>query len=112
MMYDEIYEVWRKESESEDLQVLPKDFYSKLAEYIRKGREERRMLDEKTAKAALLQAELDNVKKMISKLVQLRYEKILRKTLAGETVPKESLTEEEEEIYRHISMSAEVHRKI
>lgn len=108
-MYDELYEAWRteKEMESVEIQMLPKDFYVRLADYVRKMREESRMLDKKTTRAKLMEREFKNVKNLIKKLLQLRYEKILEIVKAGKPVPKDHLTEEEERLYAEIPLLAE-----
>lgn len=106
-MYDELYEAWKKEKENAELQRLSKKFYAKIADYMKKIREKRRMLDEKTTKAKLLKHEFENVKNMVKELVQLRYDKALKKSLARETVPREVLTKEEEKLYRDVLPLAE-----
>jgi len=98
-VYDELYEAWIKERENAEVQALPKDFFSRLAQYVKRLREESRMLDEKTTRGRLLAQESKNVKKLVEELIRLRYEKVLRRAMAGETVPKESLTEEEGQLY-------------
>jgi len=50
-MYDELYEVWKRELESSELEKLAPNFYSKIADYMRKLKEECRMLDKRTVKA-------------------------------------------------------------
>lgn len=95
-MYDELYEAWKRERANAEIQGLPRDFYARLAEYMKKSREESRMLDEKTIKAKLMRQEGKNVRKMVKALVQLRYRKILRKIMAEKTLLRELLTEEEE----------------
>ena len=97
-MYDELYEVWRKEKDNEEIQALPKKFYAEIADYIKKMREENRMLDKKTTKAKLLDRELKNVKIMVGELFQIRYRKLRRKALARETVARAVLTEEEKKL--------------
>jgi DNA replication initiation complex subunit (GINS family) len=97
-LYDEVYDAWKKEQETAKLQPLAKDFYARLAGYIKKIREETKMLDEKTAKARLIKHELRNARRLIKSLVQLRYEKIFRAATAGETISIEVLTEEEERL--------------
>jgi len=106
-MYDELYEAWRKEKENAEVQPLPKDFFDRLAQYVKRLREEGRMLDEKTTRARLLLRESKNVKKLCEELIQLRYEKVLRKVMAGETVVKEGLTNDEEKLFREIATSTE-----
>jgi len=106
-VYDELYEAWRREKENAEIQPLPKDFFGRLAQYVKKLREEGRMLDEKTTRARLLLHESKNVKKLCRELIQLRYEKVLRKVMAEETVVKEVLTDDEEKLWREIASSTE-----
>jgi DNA replication initiation complex subunit (GINS family) len=101
-LYDELYEVWKKEKETLDIQRLPKSFYAKIAAYIKGMKEENRMLDKKTTKAKLLDSEFGNAKILVNELLQCRYEKLLKKALARETVPKEALTEEEKKLYGEV----------
>jgi DNA replication factor GINS len=109
-MYDELYAAWKKEKENVEIQRLPKNFYAKIAEYVGKIREERRMLDKKTTKAKLLNREFKSVKNMAEELILLRYDKALKKSLARETVPKGVLIEEEETLYGEILPLAEVYQ--
>jgi len=102
-MYNELYEAWRREKESAEMQLLSKDFYTKLAEYMRRMREESRMLDEKTTKARLLMQESRNVKKMVKELILLRHEKAVKKVSIGEMVQKEGLTQEEEKLIKEVA---------
>ncbi len=97
-MYDELYEVWKKEKDNLEIQGLPKNFYAKIADYIKKMREENRMLDKKTTKAKLLDREFKNVKIMLGEIFQIRYRKLREKALARETVARGALTEEEEKL--------------
>ena len=91
-MYDELYEVWKKEKETLEIQRLPKSFYAKIADYIKRMKEENRMLDKKTTKAKLLDREFRNVKIMVGELFQIRYKKL------RENVARSALTEEEEKL--------------
>ncbi len=109
-MYDELFKIWRKERESMNLQHLPKDFYTRLADYMRKIREERRMMDEESVRGKLLKKEEENVKKMISDLIQLRYEKIMRLIKEMEVAPLAALTEEEESLYNGLSNQTEIYQ--
>lgn len=111
-MYEELYEAWRKERESVEIQALPKDFYARLTDYMRKMREERRMLDKKTVRARLMEREFKNAKNLVEKLRQLRCEKSLNEVKAGKAVPKDRLTEEEERLYAGISPFAESYQAL
>lgn len=106
-MYDMVYDVWKKERENVELQPLAKDFYVLLAGYVKKIREESRMLDEKTAKARLIKCEMRNARRLIKALVQLRLEKIFLVTTQGKTISVEILTAEEEKLWDEMLPLAE-----
>lgn len=108
-MYDELYEAWKQEKESVELQTLSKGFYVRLADYVKRIREETRMMDRKTIRGQLLQCELKNAKKMIRDIVKLRYEKALKLTMIGKDVAKDALTAEEK-TYGKMLSSIELYR--
>jgi len=111
-LYDEIYKAWRAEKETAEVQRLPRDFFVRLADYVKRIREESRMLDNKTTRARLMQHEFKNVKKILQDLIRLRYEKALRKAITGKTVSQGSLTEEEETLQRSLSPSVEAYQDL
>lgn len=104
-MYDELLDAWKKEMESSGLQSLPKDFYARLADYVRRIREEKRLLDEESLRGKLIQLEEENVKRMISDLVRARYTKLLQLIEKNEVIPLGSLIEEEESLYGDLMAS-------
>ena len=101
-MYNELYEIWVKEKETLHVQHLPKNFYTKIASYIKKIKEENRMLDKKTTKAKLLDYEFNNVKLMIEELFILRFRKIQQSSLSGGAVARDVLTLEEEKLFLEV----------
>lgn len=101
-MYNQLYAAWKKELENPELQKLPKDFYSEISSYIKKLREEGRMLDKKTTKAKLIETEMKNVKLMAHRLIWIRYKKLIKKTSEGQKLPLESLTTQEEKIFTEV----------
>jgi DNA replication factor GINS len=101
-LYDELYKVWQKEKDTVEIQRLPKNFYAKIADYIKKMKQENRMLDKKTTKAKLLDREFKNVKIMVGKIFQIRYRKLRGKALVRETVARAALTEEEEKLFGEV----------
>jgi len=99
--YQELYEAWRRERLSKDLQPLPKDFYEKAADYTRKLRENQRMIDSKTMKARLLQQELENSIRLSSEILVSRFEKMVDSLLSNEKpIPTGFLARPEESIYQ------------
>lgn len=109
-MYNELYEVWRQELEDVELVRLSDDFYSRVADYLKKIREEGRMLDKRTVKANLLKKEWQNVKRMLRELIRARYKKLIGKVAKGEKIPADALTMEEKRIFTGVSPFAETYR--
>jgi DNA replication factor GINS len=106
-MYEELYKLWRNEVQKSTLEELPQDFYLKAADYLRKIREESRMLDKKTLKARLLHIEMLNVKHMLQEVLQIRHEKMFKKAFKGKKISPNLLTNEERSIFLKISLSSE-----
>ena len=94
-----MYELWKKEKENDDLQRLPKDFYGKITDYLKKLKVESRMLDKKSIKAQLLDNEVSNFKTMVNELFSLRYKKLREKAFSLEPVSRDLLSEEEKKMY-------------
>jgi len=109
-MYDELYEIWKREQEAVGLAELPADFYSKVADYLTKLKEESRMLDNRTVKARLLKNEMRNVRRMLRELTQDRYRKLVRAAAKGEKTTSGALTAEDEKIVNGVLPFAEAHQ--
>ena len=106
-MYDEIYAAWRVDIENKDLGSLPHDFYARAGDYLKRIREENRMLDKKSVKTNLLDREMSNARRMIREIVQSRYRKIARRIFDGQKIPAESLTAEEAKLCSDVGPSAD-----
>jgi DNA replication factor GINS len=106
-MYRSLYEAWEREIENSELQSLPSDFYSTVADYLRRLREEGRMLDKKTVKANLLKRELLNVRRMVNEIIMARYRKVVKILSTGGKIPSDALTTEEEKIYSGVAPFAD-----
>jgi len=102
-MYNELYEVWKRELERSELERLPRDLFPRIADYLKRLREESRMIDRKTVKAHLLKKEMQNVKRLTHDLIQTRCKKIARKAIKGERFPSDVLTTEEESVFTGFS---------
>ena len=97
-MYNELYAVWQREIESNDLTPLPSDFYSRVSDYVRRIKEEARMLDKKALKAGLLEHEMRNVKHLIRELTRIRCRKLKKAIAKDQKMPSGVLTPEEEKM--------------
>jgi DNA replication factor GINS len=109
-MYNELYEIWKHELEKVELGRLSRDFYARIADYLRRLKEEGRMLDKRTVKATLLKNEMQNAKRMVRELIRTRRGKIVMKVARGEKIPSDLLTATEEKIYTGVSPFAEAHQ--
>src|SRR4030066_1538393 len=97
-MYSELYAAWQQEVKNDELQPLPPDFYVRTSDYLRRIKEESRLLDKKTTKVVLLEKELQNVKQIINMLISMRYRKIVKIIGENQKIPTESLTVEEAKV--------------
>ncbi|MGQ9530859.1 MAG: DNA replication complex subunit Gins51 [Candidatus Bathycorpusculaceae bacterium] len=109
-MYNELYDAWKRELENLELVKLPDDFYSRVADYLKRIREESRMLDKRTVKAVLLKKEMKNVKRMLRELTRARYKKLVKKAVKGEKIPLDSVTSEEKKIFVEMPHFAEAYQ--
>ena len=97
-MYSELYAAWQQEVKNAELQPLPQDFYARTSDYLRRIKEESRLLDKKTPKAVLLEKELQNVKQIINMLLSARYTKLVMIISENQKIPTASLTAEEAKV--------------
>ena len=104
-MYDELYVAWRFENENTELGSLPPDFYVRIADYLRRIKEENRMLDKKTVKASLLGNEMRHVKRM------LRYKKLIRMISENQKIPSDLLAVEEAKLCAGFLSFAEAYQR-
>ena len=102
-MYSELYAAWLREIDDTALQPLPVDFYAQVADYIRRITEETRTLDPKALKAALLEQELKNAKRIVKQLTRMRYKKIVKLVNDSQKLPSELLTAEEAQLSKGYS---------
>jgi len=112
MDYRELYGAWKREKESKELQRLDKKFYAELSQYIKNQREELQMLDEKTLRGHLMAEESNNLKRLLTGLIDCRYKKIFKTVLDGKQLPLELLTSEEEIVYGSVLSTREEMERI
>ena len=110
-MYNELYEIWKRELESAEFERIPSDFYSRMAEYLRRLKEESRMLDGKTVKSNLLKNEMQNVKRLLRQLILARYKKLVIKASEGQKIPSDCLASQEKRIYEGFLPLAEAYQR-
>ncbi len=109
-MYNELYAAWKREIDEASLGALSPDFYAKIAEYLRRIKEES-MADQKSVKISLLSHEAQNVKRMLEELLWARYKKLVKTTTKLQKVPAELLTVEEAKMSETFANFAEAYQK-
>ncbi len=97
------------EIEYAELGSLPSDFYARVADYLKKLKEEIQLVDKKTVKATLLEHEMVNVQRMVQELLQARYRKIIKRMVDGQKVPVEFLAAEETQLYNGVVPSTDAY---
>jgi DNA replication initiation complex subunit (GINS family) len=110
-MYDELYAAWRLEIENSQLGSLTSDFYARVADYLKRIKEENKTIDAKTVKMTLLEREMANAKQMAQELISTRYRKLVKMIVAGQTMPLDGLASEEQNMLNGVSPSADAYRK-
>lgn len=110
-MYNRLYRAWRKEKlESKDLQPLEPKFFAEMSQYVKKMREELRMLDEKTLQYRILTMELEKAQTLVSSIMQARLQKLIDLIFYDGNAPQAHLTSEEAVIYRNLLLVFEQYR--
>ncbi len=94
-MYNELYAAWQREIDDPTLGALQPDFYRKIGEYLRRIKEEDKVIDKKSVKMNLLTHEAQNVERMLKELLEVRYRKIIKIVTKSQKLPVELLTFEE-----------------
>jgi len=100
-MYNELYSAWKREVEEANLGKLTPDFYVKIAEYLNRIKEEKILPDKKSVRVSLLEHEATNVTLMLEELLSARYRKMLETISQNQTLPTDSLTDEEAKICKN-----------
>jgi DNA replication initiation complex subunit (GINS family) len=110
-MYNELYMAWLREMGEDSLGGLPRDFYVKIADYLKRIKEENRLPDKKSVKVSLLDHEANNVALMLEELLWARYKKLLKKISQNQTLPSELLTVEEAKMCESFAAFAGAYQK-
>ncbi len=111
-MYGELYAAWQREIENPALQPLPPDFYTRVSDYLKRIKEETRLVDKKTLKAPLLEREMRNVNRIVKELLRARYRKLVRTIGETQKIPSDLLTSEEVKMCEDFLPFAEAYRRL
>jgi len=109
-MYNQLYAAWQREIDDPTLGALPSDFYVKIAEYLRRIKEEDKILDKKSVKMNLLLHESANVERMLKELLDIRYRKLIKTVTKNQKAPV-GLTIEEARMVETFADFTKAYRK-
>jgi DNA replication factor GINS len=101
-LFNKLYETWRNERETSELQHLDADYYLEMANYTSKLLEQTRMLDKTGVRGKIMAQEMDYVEKMLRELLRLRLNKIIQAEIEGKPVVAVNLLPEEREFHSDI----------
>jgi DNA replication factor GINS len=110
-MYNQLYAAWQREIGDPTLGALPTDFYVKIREYLRRIKDEDKVLDKKSVKMNLLLHEASNVERMLKELLDTRYRKLIKTITKNQKAPVGLLTTEEEGIVETFADFTNTYRK-
>ena len=83
-IYDEVFDSWKREFHSIELQPLRPGLFKDVASYVRRLKDAQRNLDQKSLKGVILEDELRRLHELVHQLVDRRLEKIMKATEAKE----------------------------
>ena len=98
MQYQTLYQAWKKEKENSELQPLEKSFNTEASAFLRSKKDETETLDERSLRAQLLEKQQVRTNRLLTDLVEIRFQKICQAILRGDAPSTELLTSEEEGI--------------
>ena len=110
-MYNQLYAAWQREIDDPTLGALPTDFYVKIGEYLRRIKDEDKVLDKKSVKMNLLLHESTNVERMLKELLEARYRKLIKNVTKNQKVPIGLLTIEEARMVETFADFTKTYRK-
>ena len=109
-MYNQLYAAWQREIDDPTLGALPSDFYVKITEYLRRIKDEDKILDKKSVKMNLLLHESANVERMLKEMLDIRYRKLIKTVTKNHKAPA-GLTIEEARMVETFADFTKAYRK-
>jgi DNA replication factor GINS len=110
-MYNELYAAWRREIDDPSLGSLQVDFYGRIAEYLKRMKEDNKTVDKKSVKVCLLEHEEENVERMLEELLRVRYRKIIKTITKTQKLPADLLTAEETKMAESFATFSDAYQK-
>lgn len=104
-MYSELYKAWKSEKTSPSPEPLPKDFYQRVASYLKSLQEDTQSSDAHNIQGRLITREREIAGRLLDELRETRLRKILENAKNGISLAEDQLTEEEQTLAKTIGNS-------
>ena len=104
-MYSELYKAWKSEKTSLSPEPLPKDFYQRVASYLKSLQEDSQSGDAHSIQGRLIIREREIAGRLLDELREARLRKILENAKNGISPAGDQLTEEEQTLAKTIGNS-------
>jgi DNA replication factor GINS len=104
-MYSELYKAWKSEKGSLSPEPLSKDFYQRVASYLKALEEDSLSTDSQSIQAVLTTREKEIANRLLNELRETRLRKVLESAKNGTSISRDQLTEEEQALVKTIDTS-------
>jgi len=102
LIYSKIYELWKSETNSDELTKIENDFLKRIGEYIKKLQQNQKNVKNKL-NLSLIEQKINNMSYMIREIYKIRFKKILNLIMNEKSVQKDLLDLEEFKILNIIN---------
>ncbi|WP_455276760.1 DNA replication complex subunit Gins51 [[Eubacterium] cellulosolvens] len=101
-MYNELFNIWKKEKTNDELQYLESDYYQQLISFLTKIKGNKKDFNDENLEQTLSKKELHKIEKLVLETIELRFQKMVKAISSGIQVPSKVLTKEEKTIYEEL----------
>lgn len=101
-MYNELFNIWKKEKTNDELQDLERDYYQQLMAFLTKINGNKKDFNKESLELALSKKEFHKIEKLILETIEIRFQKMVKAISSGNQVPSKVLTKEEKTIYEEL----------
>jgi DNA replication initiation complex subunit (GINS family) len=102
LIYSKIYDLWKKETNSDELTKIENDFLKQIGEYIKKLQQNQKNMKNKL-NLSLIEQKTSNISYMIKEIYKNRFKKVMTLILNEKSLQKDLLDIEELKIFNLIN---------
>jgi len=102
-MYNEMFNIWKKEKTNDELQDLEGDYYQQLITFLRKVKGNKKDFNKESLEHVLSKKEIHKIEKLVLDTIEIRFQKMVKAISAGNQISSSVLTKEEKTIYEELT---------